>query len=285
MRNTHVGTVTRFSVSLPASLARELDGMAGEKGYDNRSLAIADMIRAHLVEHRQQLGAAEIAGSITLVYDHHGHHLQDLLTDLQHEHREIIVATLHAHLDHDNCLEVLAVRGRAADIKKLADELIGAKGVKHGKLTITSNREGHGRMKLTRLALLATVLSVRVAAADTDAVVPLPEVVVTGTPIIEENGLTPLAGQFTVITEEQITELNAQDLQSALRETPGVVVTHYDPVGSFGGGAGRRRVHSRHGRVAPRCGDPIVHRWHRELQQPVDPPAAGHAQRRYCPEH
>ena len=93
-------------------------------------------------------------------------------------------------------------------------------------------------MKLTRLALLAAVLSVRVAAADPDAVVPLPKVVVTGTPIIEENGLTPLAGQFTVVTQEQITELNAQDLQSALRETPGVVVTHYDPVGSFGGGQG-----------------------------------------------
>ena len=93
-------------------------------------------------------------------------------------------------------------------------------------------------MRLTRVALLATALSVRVAAADPDAVVPLPEVVVTGTPVIQENGLTPLAGQFTVVTQDQITELNAQDLQSALRETPGVVVTHYDPVGSFGGGQG-----------------------------------------------
>jgi len=93
-------------------------------------------------------------------------------------------------------------------------------------------------MNLTRLALLAAVLSVRLAAEDGDAVVPLPKVVVTATPIIQENGLTPLAGQFTVVTEEQITGLNAQDLQSALRETPGVVVTHYDPVGSFGGGEG-----------------------------------------------
>ena len=93
-------------------------------------------------------------------------------------------------------------------------------------------------MKLSRFALLAAVLSVRAAAADTDAVVPLPEVVVTGPPIVADNGLTRLAGQFTVVTAEQITELNAQDLQSALRETPGVVVTHYDPVGSFGGGQG-----------------------------------------------
>jgi len=131
-------SVVRFSVSLPRKLARELDLMATEKGYDNRSLAIADMIRAHLVEHRQQKGRGEIAGSITLVYDHHKHHLQDLLTDLQHEHRAVIISSLHCHLDHDNCLEVLAVRGKASEIKQLADELIAAKGVKHGKLTITS---------------------------------------------------------------------------------------------------------------------------------------------------
>jgi CopG family nickel-responsive transcriptional regulator len=138
MRNTASESVTRFSVSLPAALARELDRMAREKGYNTRSLAIADMIRAQLVEHRQQKGNAEIAGSITLVYDHHRHHLQDLLTDLQHDHRGVIISSLHAHLDHDNCLEVLAVRGNAAEIKKLADELIAAKGVKHGKLVITT---------------------------------------------------------------------------------------------------------------------------------------------------
>jgi CopG family nickel-responsive transcriptional regulator len=138
MRNTKKSApVTRFSVSLPAPLARELDRMTREKGYDNRSLAIADMIRAQLVDHRQQLDAREIAGTITLVYDHHRHHLQDLLTDLQHDHREAIIATMHVHLDHDNCLEVLAVRGSAGEIKKLADEMIAAKGVKHGKLTIT----------------------------------------------------------------------------------------------------------------------------------------------------
>jgi len=138
MRNTSRESVVRFSVSLPRPLARALDQMTAEKGYDNRSLAIADMIRAHLVEHRQQMGAGEIAGSITLVYDHHRHHLQDLLTDLQHEHREVIISSLHCHLDHDHCLEVLAVRGKSAAIKQLADEMIAAKGVKHGKLTITS---------------------------------------------------------------------------------------------------------------------------------------------------
>jgi CopG family nickel-responsive transcriptional regulator len=137
MRNT-IPAVRRFSVSLLSPLAQELDQMTKEKGYDNRSLAIADMIRAQLVEHRQQKVNARIAGSITLVYDHHHHHLQDLLTDLQHDHGDLILATLHVHLDHDNCLELIAVRGHAGRIKQLADEMIAAKGVKHGRLTITS---------------------------------------------------------------------------------------------------------------------------------------------------
>ena len=130
--------VTRFSISLPLELARQLDRMARERGYDNRSLAVADMIRAQLVEHRQKLGNHEIAGTITLVYDHHKPHLQKTLTAIQHDHHEVIVATLHIHLDHDHCLEVLAVRGRARLIKHIADRLIATKGIKHGKLTVTS---------------------------------------------------------------------------------------------------------------------------------------------------
>lgn len=130
--------VVRFSVSVPKQLAMQLERMAREKGYDNRSLAVADMIRAHLVEHRQNVGNPDIAGTITLVYDHHKQHVQATLTDIQHDHHEAIVSTLHVHLDHDNCLEVLVVRGRAALIKKIADELIAAKGVKHGKLTVTT---------------------------------------------------------------------------------------------------------------------------------------------------
>jgi CopG family nickel-responsive transcriptional regulator len=130
--------VSRFSVSLPPHLLEQLDGMAQDKGYNNRSQAIADMIRAQLVEHRQKFGKAEIAGTITLVYDHHKQHVQATLTDIQHDHHQVIVSTLHVHLDHDNCLEVLVVRGKADIIKKIADELTTAKGVKHGKLTVTT---------------------------------------------------------------------------------------------------------------------------------------------------
>jgi len=131
-------TVSRFSVSLPPSLLEQLDQMAREKGYDNRSLAIADMIRDHLVEHRQKFSNEEIAGTITLVYDHHRQHVQETLTDIQHDHHDLIISTIHVHLDHHNCLEVLVVRGRAAAVKKIADQLIAARGVKHGKLTVTT---------------------------------------------------------------------------------------------------------------------------------------------------
>ena len=134
---THDGVV-RFSVSLPRQLAKQLDQMTREKSYHNRSQAIADMIRDQLVEHNQQLDQAEIAGTITLVYDHHKHGLQEMLTNFQHDHYEAIVSSLHVHLDHHNCLEVLVVRGQAAALRHMADNLIAAKGVKHGKLTVTS---------------------------------------------------------------------------------------------------------------------------------------------------
>jgi CopG family nickel-responsive transcriptional regulator len=131
--------VVRFTVSVPQKLAKQLDRMTREKGYDNRSLAVADMIRDQLVEHHQNHGDRDIAGTITLVYDHHKQHVQAALTDIQHDHHDVIISTLHVHLDHDNCLEVLAVRGKAGTIKKIADELIAAKGVKHGKLTVTTS--------------------------------------------------------------------------------------------------------------------------------------------------
>lgn len=134
-------SAARFSVSLPSDLLRDLDLMIEEKGYDNRSLALSDMIRADLVEHRHQHGGGRIAGTITLVYDHHRSHVQELLTEIQHDHIGVIVATLHVHLDHDHCLEVLVGKGKAAVVKSLADRLIGAKGVKHGRLVITSTGE------------------------------------------------------------------------------------------------------------------------------------------------
>ena len=130
--------VSRCSISLPKELLKALDRMTEQKGYDNRSLAIADMIRDHLVEHRQQSGSGEMAGAISIVYDHHKRRLQEDLTEIQHHHGRLIIASMHIHLDHDNCLEVLVTRGRGSELKRLADSLIAARGVKHGRLTMVS---------------------------------------------------------------------------------------------------------------------------------------------------
>ncbi len=130
--------VARFSVSMPAELLSELDEMVAAKGYDNRSLAIADMVRDELVQHRAHGGRTLCAATITLVFDHHKSHVQQLLTSLQHDHPGLVLAALHVHLDHDNCLEVLVARGPTRSVKRMADRLIGAKGVKHGRLTLAS---------------------------------------------------------------------------------------------------------------------------------------------------
>ena len=130
--------IARFGVSLSRSLLKELDRMVRQKGYKNRSLAISDMVRDHLVEHQQEITDSEVAGTITLVYDHHRPHVQETLTDLQHKQVATIISSLHVHLDHDNCLEVLVVRGRASVVKSVAEHLIAVRGVKHGRLMLTT---------------------------------------------------------------------------------------------------------------------------------------------------
>ena len=133
--------LSRFSLSMPADLARELDAMVKAKGYANRSQAVAELVRSRLVEHHAEAGDHEIAGTITLVYDHHQRNIQSLLTDIQHDHAAVLIATMHVHLDHHNCMEVLAVRGRADAVRQVADQLIAARGVKHGRLTVTTTGE------------------------------------------------------------------------------------------------------------------------------------------------
>jgi CopG family nickel-responsive transcriptional regulator len=126
---------------MPAELVKQLDAMGKSKGYSNRSQAVADMVRAHLVEHHAESGNHEIAGALTLVYDHHRRGVQEALTRVQHDNEELIVSVLHVHLNHSNCMEVLAVRGKAGAVKKVADLLLTTKGVKHGKLTVTTTGE------------------------------------------------------------------------------------------------------------------------------------------------
>jgi CopG family nickel-responsive transcriptional regulator len=134
--------LARFGISIDPLLLEKFDGLIGRKGYVNRSEAIRDLIRNTLVEDTWQTGDKETVGTVTLVYDHHTRELSDKLTEQQHIHHEAIVSTLHVHLDAHHCLEVVVVRGAANDVKRLADELIGTKGVKHGKLVTTTTGEG-----------------------------------------------------------------------------------------------------------------------------------------------
>ena len=133
-----MGETVRFGISIDDSLLERFDKLVDEKGYVNRSEAVRDLIRDALVEQVWEAGNDETVGTVTLVYDHHVHDLSDRLTEQQHQHHREIISALHVHLDAHNCLEVLVVRGKAAVVKKIADALIGVKGVKHGKLVMTT---------------------------------------------------------------------------------------------------------------------------------------------------
>jgi CopG family nickel-responsive transcriptional regulator len=135
-------SLTRFGISLDGGLLRRFDRLIARKGYANRSEAIRDLIRDALVAGQWEAGSGEAVGTITLVYSHDTRELADTLTDIQHRHHAAVVSTMHIHLDGHNCLEVLVVRGAAREVKRIADRLIGTKGVKHGKLTVTTTGKG-----------------------------------------------------------------------------------------------------------------------------------------------
>jgi len=130
--------LARFGISIDQQLLERFDELIARKGYVNRSEAIRDLIRNALVEDSWQQGEGETVGTVTLVYDHHTRDLSDKLTEHQHTHHDAIVSALHVHLDAHHCLEVVVVRGAAQEVRRLADELIGTKGVKHGKLVTTT---------------------------------------------------------------------------------------------------------------------------------------------------
>ena len=130
--------LVRFGVSISEGLLDAFDKLIAKKGCHHRSEAIRDLIRNQLVEMRWEKEDEEVAGTVTLIYDHHVRGLSDLLLELQHDCHDLILSTMHMHLDHHNCLEVLAVKGMAGEVHELAERIISVKGVKHGKLTITS---------------------------------------------------------------------------------------------------------------------------------------------------
>ena len=130
--------LTRFGVSIQTRLLEQFDQLIAEKGYVNRSEAIRNLIRGDLVDVAAERDEGAMVGTVTFVYNHHVRQLTDILTEFQHQNYGAVIASLHIHLDAENCLEVLVVRGKSGEIRRIADKLIGTKGVKHGKLTLTT---------------------------------------------------------------------------------------------------------------------------------------------------
>jgi len=134
-----MGELSRIGVAIDTDLLDKFDRLITQRGYTNRSEAFRDLIRQALIESGAERGDRIVVGTVTLVYDHHVRRLAERLTDMQHQSFHNVLSTLHVHLDHDHCLEVLVIKGKAAAVQKLADALISTKGVKHGRLTITSS--------------------------------------------------------------------------------------------------------------------------------------------------
>lgn len=129
--------LVRFGVSLEKELLERFDNLIKEKNYSNRSEAIRDLIREELIK-KEWIEGDDVAGAIVLIYDHHRKDLLNKITDIQHNYQKVIISTQHIHLDHDNCLEIIAVRGNPGQVRQLADTLKAIKGVKHGTLSMSS---------------------------------------------------------------------------------------------------------------------------------------------------
>jgi CopG family nickel-responsive transcriptional regulator len=134
-------SLARFGVSIDTGLLARFDHFILNHGYTNRSEAFRDLIRLRLVEEDVRNESTLAFGVLSLVYDHHKRELEEKLTDLQHRHYTAIIATTHVHVDHDNCLEVILLRGKVGFLRKITSSLSSLKGVKHSKLVLTSTEK------------------------------------------------------------------------------------------------------------------------------------------------
>ena len=132
---------SRIGVAIATDLLGTFDALIGKRGYSNRSEAFRDLIRAELVRESSSRPTGHVVGSLTLVYDHHVRQLEEKLTEMQHNHNRLILSVLHIHLDHDNCMELIALRGSSADVQRFAGLLAATKGVKHAQLAITASSD------------------------------------------------------------------------------------------------------------------------------------------------
>jgi CopG family nickel-responsive transcriptional regulator len=131
--------LSRIGVAIATDLLDKFDTLIDKRGYTNRSEAFRDLIRAELVRESSSRPAGRVAGSLTVVYNHHARLLEEKLTELQHNHNRVILSVLHIHLDHDNCMEVIALRGASSEVQRFADLLAATKGIKHAQLAITAS--------------------------------------------------------------------------------------------------------------------------------------------------
>jgi CopG family nickel-responsive transcriptional regulator len=127
----------RFTISLDEALAAEFDKLIAARGYDNRSEAVRDILRAHLDRLREsQHAQGHCVANLSYVYNHHERELADRLTRLQHAHHDLTIASMHAHLDHEHCLETVLLKGPASRVREFAHALIAERGVRHGQLNV-----------------------------------------------------------------------------------------------------------------------------------------------------
>src|SRR5580765_5339063 len=127
----------RFTISLSESLAKQFDELIHRKGYENRSEAVRDLVRAELETFRlQQREAPYCVAALSYVYNHHARDLAERLTNLQHEHHQLVLSTMHVHLDHDNCMETLILRGATQQVSTFANLLMAESEVRHGRLNV-----------------------------------------------------------------------------------------------------------------------------------------------------
>jgi CopG family nickel-responsive transcriptional regulator len=129
----------RFTISLDDELAHEFDRLIEQRGYSNRSEAVRDVLRAHLDRLREEADTrSHCIANLSYVYNHHERELAERLTRLAHEHHDLTVSTMHAHLDHEHCIESVILKGPASEVRRLADAVTAERGVRHGQLNLVT---------------------------------------------------------------------------------------------------------------------------------------------------
>ncbi|MDR3677217.1 MAG: nickel-responsive transcriptional regulator NikR [Acidobacteriota bacterium] len=136
-----MSTLIRTGISLDSELLRRFDRVIHKKGYKNRSEAIRDLVRDYSVAEDVEENR-EVVGTLTMVYDHHQPKLAEQLIEAQHHAQDMVLAATHVHLDHHNCLEVIIMKGLSSEVRRLADRILSLRGVKHGKLVLTTQGKG-----------------------------------------------------------------------------------------------------------------------------------------------